>query len=575
MSLGFTGQNISVIKGCFCFLLAAFIFSGCANQLPPGGGEVDKTPPEITELYPPNGTVNYKENYFQLSFSEFVDKRSLKDAIFISPSPGGDLELDWSWSGRSVKVTFPKPLKPNTTYAITVGTDLVDYNAKNRMASAFPISFSTGSVIDKGEITGKIYSEKPNGVMLFAYKLSDTSVIDPGVLKPDFISQAGDSGYYRMKGLGPGKYRVFAVEDQYRDLLFQPEQDKYGAPCQEVVLSSSDTLFPNLNFFMTKSDTLKPRILTAVMTDKHHIIVNFNKETDSASINAAKFYIIDSTAGKKYFPVYAFKGKAKNTETVLAIDSGLVYENSVFAAAAGITDLFGNTSEFDYVRLTTSGREDTTKTCIIRTLPTSGENVDFEKPRFRFYFDDAFDSALAVKGISCSDTAGRPFRFSTGFIDNASFILYSDEDLQPNQEYRIKINLNKFVNLTGNSLDSVYIFRFKTINGLDFTGASGTVKNIDTTQNPTLVLQGIDKKKCVYLQKPGPDGKFSFERVEAGQYRLWCFYDKDKNGAYSFGAVFPYTPSERFQYFDRILDLKPRWSVTDIDFDFQKIRKIK
>ena len=67
-------------------ILLSFIFLlRCANQLPPSGGDVDKIPPRIIEVYPPDGTINYSENFFELDFSEYVDKRSVRDAIFISP----------------------------------------------------------------------------------------------------------------------------------------------------------------------------------------------------------------------------------------------------------------------------------------------------------------------------------------------------------------------------------------------------------------------------------------------------------------------------------------------------------
>jgi len=111
------------------FFLLSFILIKCANQLPPGGGEVDKIPPKIVDVYPPDGTINYEENYFELDFSEYVDKRSVKDAIFISPFIEGS--FTYSWSGTSLEVTFPEKLKDNVTYTITIGTDAVDLNNKN------------------------------------------------------------------------------------------------------------------------------------------------------------------------------------------------------------------------------------------------------------------------------------------------------------------------------------------------------------------------------------------------------------------------------------------------------------
>ncbi|MCZ6703410.1 MAG: Ig-like domain-containing protein, partial [Ignavibacteria bacterium] len=131
------------------------LIGGCANQLPPGGGEVDTTPPEIIELYPVNGTTNYKDNYFELEFSEYVDKRSFKDALFISPYVEGRLEYEWT--GTSVTVSFVEGLKKDVTYTITVGTDVVDRNNKNRMTNSYSFSFSTGSKIDRRTIRGHVY----------------------------------------------------------------------------------------------------------------------------------------------------------------------------------------------------------------------------------------------------------------------------------------------------------------------------------------------------------------------------------------------------------------------------------
>ncbi|NNL22765.1 MAG: hypothetical protein HKO83_15710 [Ignavibacteriaceae bacterium] len=64
-------------------LLSMFLMR-CANQLPPTGGDVDRIPPEIEEVYPPNGTTNYDEDYFEIEFSEYVDNaRCRKQFLFL------------------------------------------------------------------------------------------------------------------------------------------------------------------------------------------------------------------------------------------------------------------------------------------------------------------------------------------------------------------------------------------------------------------------------------------------------------------------------------------------------------
>lgn len=138
----------------------------CANQLPPPGGEPDRIPPTIVEVYPPDGTINFDDNYFEIEFSEYVDKRSVTEAIFISPFIEGS--LDYSWTGTSLEVTFPEKLKDNVTYTITIGTDVVDLNNKNRMAQAFTFSFSKGDKIDRKNISGKVYGKKKEGIFIYA-----------------------------------------------------------------------------------------------------------------------------------------------------------------------------------------------------------------------------------------------------------------------------------------------------------------------------------------------------------------------------------------------------------------------
>jgi hypothetical protein len=127
------------------------IILGCASQLPPGGGDVDRVPPEIVEVYPANGTTNYDGNYFEIEFSEYIDKRTFNEALFISPIVEGRLQFDWT--GTSIIVEFVEGLKKDITYTITIGTDVVDLNNKNRMAQSYSFSFSTGSTIDRREVT--------------------------------------------------------------------------------------------------------------------------------------------------------------------------------------------------------------------------------------------------------------------------------------------------------------------------------------------------------------------------------------------------------------------------------------
>ena len=551
----------------FFLLVIGLLLSDCANQLPPGGGDIDRVPPVITEISPPDGTTNYKEDYFELTFSKYVDKRSLKDAIFISPTIKGNIELDWS--GHSVKVIFPEKLKDSTTYVITIGTDLVDYNNKNRMAESVTFSFSTGNKVDKKIISGKVYDEKPSGILIFAYKKGKEDP-DPMKIKPDYISQAGNDGRYKIIGLAAGDYRVFAVYDQYRDFLFQPEQDKIGMPPRDVSFSEQDTLYPNLNFFLTKIDTSAPRILTSVMTDKMHILVNFSEPVDSSCIRANNFFVYDSTTKKRTPMLFAYKGNTKPSEIVLVTSQNIPEGNSNWFFTDSIKDFSGNIYRSDFSQLTVSTKRDTTKLDIYKYIPPNRtDRADFIDQKFIFFLNDGVDTNQIKNVVSFADTSGIPVNFNIKFLDDATFWVEPLKSLETRKDYIIKINFSKLTDAAGNKLDSAYQYKFKTISGSDFTGISGVLKNVDLNKRPVLILQGIDTDKNIYTCSLLTDNRFNIDRVIPGKYVMWAYLDVDSSGSYTFGSIKPFKPAEEFSFYSDTLDLKARWVQSDLLFEFK------
>ena len=547
-------------------LSSGLLLSNCAYQLPPGGGEIDKIPPKIVNVYPANGTTNFKDDYFVLEFSEYVEKRSLQDAIFISPAIEGSLNLDWS--GTSVRVNFPSKLKDSTTYVVTIGTDVVDYNNRNRMAESFNFTFATGSEIDRRIISGRVYGEKPAGIMIFAYKLGPDTA-NPFSHKPGFISQTGNDGSFKLLGLGEGIYRVFAVKDEYRDLLFQPEQDLVGMPFRDISLAKDDTLFNPLNFFLTKIDTIKPQFISASMTDRFHILINFTEEVDSSVIKAKNFFIYDSTDNKKSIPIFAYKGNTKQTEMVLVDTSNFPVNHEIYLFADSIKDLSGNIFKNDQTQINISEKPDTSKLDVYKTDPqNNSRNVDFVNSQFIFYLNDAFNTSSLNRNIIFQDTLGRRIPFKLKILDDASFIVLPDIRLEPSKDYLIKIELSKFKDAAGNIADTAITFKFKTINGLDFTGITGQISNVDLNKNPTIVLTGIDNSKTVYSKNLNGKEKFSFDRVKPGKYVFWCYLDRDSSGTYSYGYPFPFKPSEEFSFYPDTLNLRARWVQTDVNFNF-------
>lgn len=543
----------------FLSVLISFLI-GCANQLPPGGGEIDLMPPAIVSSFPVNGTTNFSENYFELEFSEYVDKRSFKDAIFISPAIEG--EMDISWSGKSVEVEFPKGFKKDITYVVNIGTDVVDLNNKNRMAQSFSFSFSTGDHIDRRKISGNVYGQEIDGTMIFAYKKSDDTT-NYLASKPDYLSQVGKDGSFVLNGLAESIYRVFAVKDQFRDLLFQPDQDLIGIAVKDISLVGSDSSFSGLNFFLFKADTIKPRLLSSVMTDRNHILLTLSEEIDSSVINHKNFYLIDSTSISRSDISYIFKGDKKKAELVLIQTEILNPEHSYYLIANELKDLNGNIFLNDATSLIQSEKPDTSSIKIIRTIPAQKSLIDFINAEISFSFDDAFSKKSINSAIQFADTSGKKIPFKISYPDDAKLLIQPLIDIKPEKHYEVKLDLSKFSDPAGNKVDSVFKLSFSTINGVEFTGVSGRVRNM--RDNLVLVLQNTKDQNITYVTKPDKTSAYSIERIEAGNYTLWYYFDKDSSSTYDNGWLYPYRNSEEFKFYKDTLKLKPRWGLMDVD----------
>jgi Bacterial Ig-like domain len=556
----------TITKQLIIFFFILLFISRCANQLPPGGGGLDFIPPEITEVYPVDGTTNFNDDYFEIEFSEYVDKRTFKDALFISPNVEGG--LDYEWTGTSVSVEFLKPLDKDVTYTITVGTDLVDLNNKNRMKSSYTFSFSTGNEIDRGTISGRVYSDNTDGILIYAYKVDDggDTLLNR---KPNYVTQTGKDGRFTLNGLGKAKYRLFAVKDEYRDLRYDLDQDLIGVPNQDIILNDIDTAFTGINFKMFKADTTAPRLLKAVMTDEKHILLTLSESVDKKSITQNNFYVVDSTNKRQSDIKYAYKKPGKEEEIILVPDTMYSMNDAVFLFAKELRDTVKNIYFNDFVALTVSDKPDTIPTNIIATFPSlRNATVDVVNTELKFSFDDAFSKMNIQNYVTFTDTLNKIIPFKLNYDDDATIIISPINDLKTEKDYLIKLNLNGFIDAAGNRQDSIYVFRFKTISGLDFTGVSGKILNVKQENNPVLVLENAEDKNVKY-QNHITSEDFNFERVTAGKYMLWCYFDADSNYQYSVGWPQPIKYSEQFSVYSDTLKLKPRWVVTDVIFNFK------
>jgi hypothetical protein len=149
--------------------------NGCASRGRPGGGPVDKTPPEIVFTFPQPDSLNIDQiPQIDIHFSERMDEASVAKSIFTSPPL--DYDIDWS-GGEQLSLNLKHELDNDRTYLITIGTGVMDAR-KNRMNNSFQLAFSTGAYLDRGKLSGHVYGiTAKDNFYIYAYQIDSPEII--------------------------------------------------------------------------------------------------------------------------------------------------------------------------------------------------------------------------------------------------------------------------------------------------------------------------------------------------------------------------------------------------------------
>ncbi len=574
-SISFFRQSF-LLPSYFFISCSAFILS-CAHQVGPQGGPPDTEPPEIISTYPAPYTLHFADKRIAIEFNESVDQRSAEESVFISPYVGG---LEFDWSGLEVEIRFSENLRQNTTYVVNVGTDVKDLRNQNRMAQAFTLAFSTSDQIDRGAIQGRVYprlqGDDPQGVMVFAYLLEgvNADTINPRTLKPDYITQTGKGGDYFFKHLAFGLYRLFAVKDQYRNLLYDPEADEFGIPFRDTRITAADTLISNVSMRLGVEDTTKPRLTKVATKDRNHVNAEFSEVLDTSTVTASSFAIFDTLTGKPLTIRSTFPGPSKLSVFTIVTstqDSTKGYRVIVQSAK----DLSGNPIHLSANSLgfPGSGMQDTVGLKLLGSSiqDSSGQAVLY--PRISVYFSDATLQDSRVDVVKLLDSLGRHVAATINWVNDATVEIQPQRNLASVVWHKIALDIGKLRNWEGiPAKDSLRTIRFETLDAELLSGIEGGLIDRDRMGTGKMIIRAESpgkKEAVVYTTAATTQGSFVLSEMKDGQYVLSAFRDANGNGKHDRGLPFPFIQSERFTVYPDTLKLRARWPLEGVKLEIK------
>mgnify|MGYP001305456937 CR=1 FL=1 len=212
-------RNIFYNGGLLPLYLFALLLVGCARMGNPDGGWYDETPPKVVSATPKDRAVNVSNRRIYINFDEYITIDNPTQNVVVSPPQMEAPEI--KGQGKRIRIELKDSLKPNTTYTIDFSNSISDNNEGNPLGN-YTYSFSTGDTIDTLQVSGYVLQadnlEPVRGMLVGLYdNLSDTIFKSQPMLR---VSRTDSRGHFVVKGVAPGRYRIYALQDADGDYIF-------------------------------------------------------------------------------------------------------------------------------------------------------------------------------------------------------------------------------------------------------------------------------------------------------------------------------------------------------------------
>ena len=585
-------------------LLAAFLLGSCARMGQPDGGWYDETPPRILGATPADKGTNVKSQKVSIFFDEFIQIENATEKVVVSPPQLETPEI--VASGKRIKIELLDSLKPNTTYTIDFSDAITDNNENNPLGN-YTYSFSTGDAIDTLEVSGKVLQAKDlepvKGILVGLYNdLSDTAFTTKPMLR---VSRTDGSGRFVIKGVAPGTYRVYALQDADGNYLFNQKSEMLAFSQEKIVPSfkpdvRQDTTWidslriksiDRVGYTHFLPDDIVLRAFNEVMTDRYFLKAE-RREPESFTLFYSYGGEMPQVRGLNFQSDDAFiieSTEKQDTITYWLKDTALVNQDTLRVELTyHMTDSLGKLVEqIDTLDILSRISHEKRQKDLEREREEWQKKQDRAKKRGEPYDSIMPPKALAigVKAPSELDPDKNiPFTFNTPLasVDTAAIHLYSKHDTlwynaplefnhvrgreyelrgewRPDIEYSLEIDSAAFVDIYG-KVSPPFKQGFKVKSFDDY----GTLLlNIPTMTDTTIVVQLLDAGDKIIKEVTTNQGVAEFYYVSPSTYYVRMYIDSNRNGEWDTGLYSANRQPETVYYFPKEIEIRAKWDFTE------------
>jgi hypothetical protein len=606
-------------------LMLVIIGYSCASMGTPDGGPYDEMPPKFVGSTPRIYAVNAKNQKLELEFDEFIKLEKASEKVVVSPPQLDQPEI--KVLGKKVVVELIDTLKDSTTYTIDFSDAIVDNNEGNPMGH-FTYSFSTGSSIDTMEVSGTVLNaadlEPIKGIQVGLHKNLNDSAFTK--LPFDRVSRTDSRGHFSIRGVAPGKYRIYALMDGNQNYLFDSKTEAIAFSDSIIIPSMMSATRQDTIWKDTLTiDTIKTIGYTRFMPDdiilrvfkeentrqyfsrgqrdkENHFILKFSAKADTLptltglNFDATDAFIVEPNAGNDSI-CYWIKDSLVYQMDTLQLKMDYLYTDSLNQLVPKTDTIYLANKLTRAQKEKLAKKEAEEKEKERKKKERKGEKVGPEPTPFLNMKVDAPSTFDINKNIVLSfeepvvrmDTSAIHVNVKVDTLwVKTPFLLVADSVVprqyeilaswEPEKEYQLQIDSAAITGLYGLQTNKVE----QTLK----------VKKLDEYGTLLLKLPGVEQTCIVELldssgkvlrqQAVTPEGTADFYYLAPNtKYYIRMFDDRNGNKVWDTGVFETGIQPEEVYYFPKVWEMKANfefeetWDVHAVPIDKQKLDEIK
>jgi len=590
---------------CAAFLVTHFAcLISCANMGNPDGGWYDDTPPRVVSSSPDDKSVNVKAKKIYIQFNEFIKIEDVQNKVIVSPPQMEQAEI--KAAGKRIIVELKDTLKENTTYTVDFSDAISDNNEGNPMGN-YTYSFSTGGEIDTFEVSGYVLDaqnlEPVKGILVGLYSDFSDSIFRKKPMAR--ISRTDSRGHFTVKGVAPGSYRCYALQDADGDFVYNQKSEMVAFNHETYVPSSRpdvrqdtvwlDTLhidrllqIPYTHFL---PDDITLMAFTAVQDDRF-LLKTERKDPEKmcfyfsygnpelpqiTGLNFDAENLLADANEKQDTIVYWLRDTALINQDTLRYEIKYLKTDSTGVLAYQV-DTLEAVPKISYAkRMKEQEKEDEKWQKEQEKLKKRGELYDSIRPK-----ETTFDLQLSATSIAPDQKLYLNVPIPLARFNKDGIQLYSKRDSlwyrtnhlirpvkgkicqyevlaqwEPGVEYSLEADSAACETIYG--LVSKKVKLGIKVGELDqFSTLSVTLSGVTDT---CYVVQLVNQSEAVVKQVRAKDMVADFYYVKPGTYYLRAFHDPNGNNQWDTGDYDADYPAEDVYYFHDEVECKEKWDI--------------